>query len=250
MAYDTMWARLIAVPGAADALSAICHEVGKLAAANSRREKCMLRQLVWSTPPSASVTKAPWWEVPFWERRHPEVGGFAVPVRCLDQLFAAAVVAVPLLIGRVQQWALDSRGGFPLRKKMLGSVWLQWADAYNDAMLRRLIRWGPCKSAARAVEKTVRSYNQVCPAYCVRIYYSFQIFTYLEPVVASWPLPLYPQASYHLIVSFCLTGRVTSAGPLQTVHPLFEHSRCCYLSCSHWSRFFCPRHTGHRKHLQ
>ncbi len=85
------------------------------------------------------------------------------PTLCLDQLYAQAVAAAPLLLERVRAWALVSEGGFPLLRAMPGCVRLRWREVHNNPALLCQIRWGQCKSAARAIEKIVRSYNQVQP---------------------------------------------------------------------------------------
>ena len=163
--YDAMWARLTAAPGATDALAKVCSEVKRLASAG-RPEPGRLgyvHQLARRAQSSATAAAAPWWALPCSEHL-PHV---ALPVRCLDQLVATAGVAAPLLVERVQRWALASGGGFPLRRQMRGCVWIRWADAQDDPVVSRLVKWAQCKSAARAVEKTVRSYDQV---YCTRIH--------------------------------------------------------------------------------
>ncbi len=168
-AYDSLWASIAAAPGAADALESISLAVARLEA-SCRSWPGGPRQhnsgMCWSS----SAAALQWWELACGGGDDEDCGVPGGPTRCLDQLFAQAVAAGPLLLGRVRAWAMASGGGFPLRQEILGSVWVRWAEARDDPALLRLIRWGQCKSAARAIEKTVRSYNQVRlpPAYILQ----------------------------------------------------------------------------------
>ncbi len=160
--YDSLWAGITSAPGAADALDSLCLAAARLEATCS----CWRggpRQLDPDQRRPSYAAALPWWELPCCGGG--EMGGVGPggPTRCLDQLYAQAVAAGPLLLGRVRAWALASGGGFPLLRALQGCAWLRWDEAQNDPVLLRLIRWGNCKSAARAIEKTVRSYNQVVP---------------------------------------------------------------------------------------
>jgi hypothetical protein len=159
-AYDALWAGVVAAPGAKDALAALCHH-SALLMANSDRGLAGPRQLIHRPLPAAAAAAAPWWKLPGGSGAGEKGAGMDLPVRCLDQLFAQAAVVAPLLMERVQQWALESGGGFPVLRGMRGGAWVRWAEARDDAAVRRMVRWGQCKSASRAVEKTVRSYDQV-----------------------------------------------------------------------------------------
>ncbi len=164
-AYDALWASIAATPGAPESLDSIRQAAGRLEAScrcwpGGPRQHDPSQRL----PSSAAALE--WWELACGgggETGGGAAGGRGGPTQCLDQLYAQAVAAGPLLLGRARAWALASGGGFPLLREMRGWAWVRWVEACDDPALLRLIRWGQCKSAARAIEKTVRSYNQVQP---------------------------------------------------------------------------------------
>jgi hypothetical protein len=162
-AYDVLWASITAQPRAAEALESIRQAAARLEA-NCLRWPGGPRQHDPDQRRPSLAAALQWWELPCCEGGHMGGVGPGGPTRCLDQLYAQAVAAGPLLLGRVRAWALASGGGFPLLRELQGCAWMRWEEARDDPALFRLIRWGKCKSAARAVEKTVRSYNQVEPA--------------------------------------------------------------------------------------
>ena len=85
------------------------------------------------------------------------------PVRSLDQIYAQAAGLDDVLKGKVQQWALKSRGQF--RVKHGGDEaegrggFVLWEQAATDPQLCSRIQWGGLKSVKRSIEKLVRSYR-------------------------------------------------------------------------------------------
>jgi hypothetical protein len=172
-AYDALWSRITAAPGAVVALENLNLAAMRLNLASSYMEA---RTTCWRRPGSpgpqqldlhqlrpSDVTALHWWELAGSriDPSHVRDLGPGGPTRCLDQLYAQAVAAGPLLLGRVRMWALLSAGGFPLRRPTRDNVWIRWREAREDPELLNQIGWGQCKSASRAIEKIVRSYNQV-----------------------------------------------------------------------------------------
>uniref|UniRef100_A0A7S0MQ86 Uncharacterized protein n=1 Tax=Cryptomonas curvata TaxID=233186 RepID=A0A7S0MQ86_9CRYP len=85
-------------------------------------------------------------------------GGLKEPVRCLDQLFVQAMRLNPILIDKVQAWALESRGCFPCQLPGNNVSFRRFADVPPELM--NSIRWASVKSSHRAIEKLVRVYGQ------------------------------------------------------------------------------------------
>jgi hypothetical protein len=77
----------------------------------------------------------------------------------LDQLFAQAEGVDLLLQLKVQQWALLSRGCFPVISSENTVTFERWEKiACSEDMLAN-VKWGRVKSRKRAIEKLYRSYN-------------------------------------------------------------------------------------------
>ncbi len=180
--YEALWAQITAAPGAVNALESIhvaAARLEHLEASCSRRTGCPRQHDSCQRRPVSSPTTQ-WWELACCEGSDVDGVGMGEPTRCLDQLYAQAVAAAPLLLERVRTWALLSEGGFPLVLAMPGCVWVRWRDVHDNPALFCQIRWGQCKSTARAIEKIVRSYNQVQPppnaANPPEYYLEFEIF--------------------------------------------------------------------------
>ena len=91
---------------------------------------------------------------------------FAKKICSLDQLFVQAEILDPIFLAKVKEWALVSSGCFPaLQPKEGGVLLVRWGKAIDSKLQ---IRWGKLKSVTRAVEKLVRSYDQVfaCDLVC------------------------------------------------------------------------------------
>eukprot|EP00961_Rhodomonas_salina_P081376 1094053-Rhodomonas_salina.1 len=83
------------------------------------------------------------------------------PVESLDQLYAQAEVLQPLLKKKVQRWAAQSEGGFPLRQPA-GKVaeWQFLVDRHgSEDKAAQHVKWAAVKDLSRAKEKLVRSYE-------------------------------------------------------------------------------------------
>ena len=81
-------------------------------------------------------------------------------IRSLDQLFVQAWCLNPILLAKVQSWALKSKGCFQC-SDVEGNR--QSFVRYIDLLRHpdRKIRWAKVKSVHRAIEKLVRAYGQV-----------------------------------------------------------------------------------------
>ena len=78
-------------------------------------------------------------------------------VTSLDQLFAQAAGLQHFLIAKVQQWALASRGCFPVESAAGEQSFVPWENVAYDPVARARVLWAPVKSAERALEKLLRS---------------------------------------------------------------------------------------------
>jgi hypothetical protein len=84
------------------------------------------------------------------------------PTDSLDQIFYQATVLQPMLIGKVQHWALLNKGMFPVHLSPgTAPVFVSYAECVRQPRIFERIAWAKIKSVERAVEKAVRSYSQV-----------------------------------------------------------------------------------------
>mmetsp|Transcript_23383 Transcript_23383/g.58666 ORF Transcript_23383/g.58666 Transcript_23383/m.58666 type:complete len:854 (-) Transcript_23383:39-2600(-) len=81
------------------------------------------------------------------------------PVKSLDQLFTQAVGMDAKLRTKVQQWALDSEGMFPVGMPDGTSVLMQWEHVCHDECTLSSVKWGKLKKGKRAIEKLLRSHR-------------------------------------------------------------------------------------------
>jgi hypothetical protein len=143
--YDALWETVRAGPAAESAVLAIRTEV--LLLCSGGPTDATPRQRIplaggWRSASSSMALR----------------GGAAVG--SLDQLFVQAMCLSPVLISKVQAWALASGGCFPCaRVGGSGGSFVRWADAARDSGIP--IRWASVKSHHRAIEKIVRVYAQV-----------------------------------------------------------------------------------------
>ena len=93
-------------------------------------------------------------------------------IKSLDQLFIQAYCLHPLLIKKVKQWAVLSKGF--VKVDFLGR---QAYTRYSDlkAGQESAIKWCKVKSFQRAIEKVVRAYGQVCHCHSAKKgFYQFE----------------------------------------------------------------------------
>jgi len=79
-------------------------------------------------------------------------------VRSLDQLYAQAAGLFPILREKVQKWAAECGGCFPVEMEN-GMQCLRWEETRGNQWLQSKIKWASLKSYQRAIEKLVRSYD-------------------------------------------------------------------------------------------
>ena len=145
--YDAIWESFRASPATQNALLAIRAQVGRLlkdknteTVPHQRAPAAVRRQEVRILPGSMSLMRG-------------------TPVLSLDQLFVQAWCLNPVLLSKVQAWALDSRGWFPCIRTSSAVTFVRYSDAVHEPGLP--IRWATVKSTHRAIEKLVRVYGQV-----------------------------------------------------------------------------------------
>jgi len=83
-------------------------------------------------------------------------------VSSLDQLYAHACAADPLLRRKVQEYARESNGALPVETQE-GEVLVRWEELEGDEGMRARVKWGHVKSPDRAVEKLLRVYHLEVP---------------------------------------------------------------------------------------
>lgn len=99
---------------------------------------------------------------------HHDAEALEPPVESLDQLYAQAVGVQPLLKYKVQAWAHATNGLFFVRpdpnapRGAAKNEFRSWRDLCSDPQADNVIKWGTLKSAERAIEKLVRSYEGKC----------------------------------------------------------------------------------------
>ena len=154
--YDRLWAELAASPSTREQLLSI-------------REQAEVLNKGLPTVPPRQHNRTP--EVPMGdgigEDANPMVSAsgvasFAGPVGkvdSLEQLFTQAACLQPLLVEKVQTWALASGGCFPVQGSL--HKFLRYADAVAAGTDAPPLKFATIKSVGRAVEKVVRAYGQV-----------------------------------------------------------------------------------------
>ena len=156
--YERLWRNLMCDPGARIALIRL-----GIAAEQLRCRGYLAQGAPRQYKRKASCGHCPWQrcvETSF-------LGGGGIPATTdyvqgassLDQMYVQAELLNPVLLERVKEWALMSSGCFPvLQPKDQGVSYVRWSISLDS---KTQIRWGKLKSVARAVEKLVRSYDQV-----------------------------------------------------------------------------------------
>jgi len=84
------------------------------------------------------------------------------PASSLDQLFYQTVALQPILLRKVQDWALASDGSFPVVGKETNPgrpEFVKWSHIKQDPSLARAVKWASVKTEERAIEKLARSYD-------------------------------------------------------------------------------------------
>ena len=185
--YDEAWVRVKDAPGGRQALAAIKEEVSRISSAFSRCS-CVQRQLkllqtrmdgdilLRSRPAVGCTSKIP--RSASWNTTGKDN---VKAVTDLDQLFVQARCLHPILQCKVAEWALASKGCFPIvqRGLDLGAAGTRLSSCkersqlpssqqaafglYEDAVAvgkGSQIRWAAVKSVGRAVEKCCRVYMQ------------------------------------------------------------------------------------------
>jgi len=80
------------------------------------------------------------------------------PVKSLDQLFTQAVGMDSKLRAKVQQWAFESEGMFPVQTADGRTVLMQWEHICQEEQMLAAVKWGKIKKGRRAIEKLLRSH--------------------------------------------------------------------------------------------
>jgi hypothetical protein len=95
---------------------------------------------------------------------------FLSPVQNLDQVYVQGMAVDLLLTRKVQDWAWESNGCFPIAKMYAGRVrktYVEWRKARDNKMIRSRLSYGSIKSLDRAIQKIFRC---VCPIGCMYVW--------------------------------------------------------------------------------
>ena len=74
-------------------------------------------------------------------------------------LYTQAAALQPLVVEKVKQWALASRGRFPIKTDGTQMEFVLWESVAGDWWKELNIRWAALKNPERAIEKLVRTYG-------------------------------------------------------------------------------------------
>jgi len=80
-----------------------------------------------------------------------------LPVESLDQLYVQAAGLHPLLLLKVQEWALASEGRF--RMEGTAETFMLWHEVKDDVELSKKVKFPALKHTNRATEKVARMYG-------------------------------------------------------------------------------------------
>jgi hypothetical protein len=147
--YDAIWKSFRANPATENALLAIRAQVLLLLKNNLK--------ITETIPHQRAPAAVKWQEIRLIPGSIVLMRG--APVVSLDQLFVQAWCLNPVLLSKVQAWALGSRGCFPCISTSSAVSFVRYSDAVHEPGLP--MRWATVKSTHRAIEKLVRVYGQV-----------------------------------------------------------------------------------------
>ena len=170
MHYDASWREVISSPGADTKIQ----ELSQLALVVSARSKTVCsspRQLNRFVSTKAALLEPTLTMMRRYTSFYKRLIGTSIagnnegtgqPVDSLDQLYVQAVCIHPILLGKVQQWALASGGCFAVADEQ-GCVtdFAKWTPTPSGDLGGGSFHWAKIKAVDRAVEKAVRSYGKV-----------------------------------------------------------------------------------------
>ncbi len=104
------------------------------------------------------------------------------PVDSLDQLYVQAMCLNPMLISKIQDWAVISQGLLPSKLHGGHVSFVKYADGRDGPYSH--IKWCKIKSVDRAIEKALRVYGQVCTQVCNCLRTCMPLHDYFE--ICAW----------------------------------------------------------------